>query len=71
MSVFPFADVGDDAAEAVQRQADSFRQKPLSAEEQEHVKRVDRIIMNVLSQVPQPSVTSIVSLPPVPGHVSF
>ena len=45
------SDVKDSAAEALQRQADVFRQKPLSAEEQEHVKRVDRIIMNVLSQV--------------------
>ena len=41
----------DTAAEALQKQADIFRQKPLSAEEQEHVKRVDRIILTSLKKV--------------------
>ncbi len=52
------ADVEDTAAEALQKQADIFRQKPLSAEEQDHVKRIDRIILTSLKKVGPPSASS-------------
>ena len=73
MSFFPAADIGDDAAEALQRQADIFRQKPLSAEEQEHVKRGGPNH----HECPQSGATtfcclaSVLSPPHLPCHSSF
>ena len=58
----------DTAAEALQKQADIFRQKPLSAEEQENVKRVDRIILTSLRKV---RIAELMHTIPFSGSMQF